>query len=63
MEAEPFTEEEFGRRLHRIYSEMNFAWAYRTYHEEGGSLSRQAIRRHRRFSHVFLSAIVSNAAP
>lgn len=63
IETEPFTEEEFGRRLHRIYSEMNFAWACRTYHKGGGSFSRQAIRRRRQFPLVFLSAIVSNTTP
>lgn len=63
MEAEPFTEEEFGRRLHRIYSEMNFAWAYRTYHEEGGSLSRQAIRRRQQFPRILLAAIVPSTVP
>lgn len=63
MEAEPFTEEEFGRRLHRIYSEMNFAWAYRTYHEEGGSLSRQAIRRRQQFPRSFLSTNGADAEP
>ena len=63
MEAEPFTEEEFGRRMHRIYSEMNFAWAYRTYHEEGGSLSRQAIRRRQQFPRILLAAIVPSSIP
>ena len=58
MEDDPFTEEEFGRRMHRIYSEMNFAWAYRTYHEEGGSLSHKTVRRRQQFPGVFLSAIV-----
>ncbi len=55
METEPFMEEEFGRRMHRIYSEMNTAWAYRTYSKGGGSLSRQAIRRREQFPRVFLS--------
>lgn len=63
MEAEPFTEEEFGRRLHRIYSDMNFAWVYRTYHEEGGSLSRQAIRRRQQFPRILLAAIVPSTVP
>ncbi len=63
METEPFTEEEFGRRMHRIYSEMNTAWACRTYHKGGGSFSRQAIRRREQFPCVFLSAIVPNAVP
>lgn len=55
MEAEPFTEEEFGRRLHRIYSEMNFAWAYRKRtHDE--RLSRRTVRQYGQFSSVFLSA-------
>ncbi len=63
METEPFTEEEFGRRMHRIYSEMNTAWAYRTYSKGGGSFSRQAIRRRQQFPLVFLSAIVSNTTP
>ena len=63
MEAEPFTEEEFGRRLHRIYSEMNTTWSYRIYRKGGGSLSRKTVRRHQQFPGVFLSAIVSNASP
>ena len=63
MKTEPFTEEEFGRRMHRIYSDMDYAWACRTYRNGGGSLSRQAIRRREQFPRVFLSAIVSNAAP
>lgn len=55
MEAEPFTEEEFGRRLHRIYSDMNFAWAYRKRtHDE--RLSRRTVRQYGQFSSVFLSA-------
>lgn len=54
MEAEPFMEEEFGRRMHRIYSEMNFAWAYRTYRKGSESLSRKTVRRRRQFPHVFL---------
>ena len=55
MEAEPFTEEEFGRRLHRIYSEMNFAWAYRKRtHDE--RLSRRTVGQYGQFSSVFLSA-------
>ena len=55
MEAEPFTEEEFDRRLHRIYSEMNFAWAYRKRtHDE--RLSRRTVRQYGQFSSVFLSA-------
>ena len=53
MEAEPFTEEEFGRRLHRIYSEMNTAWAWRK-RTRDEDLSRQAIRRRRQFPSVFL---------
>ena len=63
METEPFTEEVFGRRLHRIYSEMNWTWAYRTYHEEGGSLSRQAIRRRQQFPRILLAAIVPSTVP
>ena len=55
MEAEPFTEEEFDRRLHRIYSDMNFAWAYRKRtHDE--RLSRRTVRQYGQFSSVFLSA-------
>ena len=56
IEAEPFTEEEFGRRMHRIYSDMGFAWACRTYRKGGGSLSRQAIRRREQFPRALLSA-------
>jgi hypothetical protein len=55
METEPFTEDEFGRRMHRIYSEMNFAWAYRKRtHDE--RLSRRTVRQYGQFSSVFLSA-------
>ena len=56
METGPFTEEEFGRRMHRIYSDMNFAWTCRTYRKGGESLARQAIRRRQQFPRVFLSA-------
>ena len=63
METEPFTEEEFGRRMHRIYSDMDYAWACRTYRKGGESLSRQAIRRRQQFPRVFLSAIVPGAVP
>ena len=62
METEPFTEEEFGRRMHRIYSEMNFAWAYRK-RTHGERLSRRTIRQYGRFSGVFLTAIVPSAVP
>lgn len=58
IETEPFTEAEFVWRMHRIYSEMNFAWAYR---KGGGDLSRQAIRRRRQFPGVFLAANASSA--
>lgn len=63
MENEPFTEDEFGRRMHCIYSDMNYAWACRTYRKGGGSLSRQAIHRRQQFPRVFLSAIVPGAVP
>ena len=63
IETEPFTEEEFDRRMHRIYSDMDYAWACRTYRKGGGSLSRQAIRRREQFPRVFLSAIVPGAVP
>ena len=52
IETEPFTEAEFAWRMHRIYSEMNFAWACR---KGSGNLSRQAIRRRRQFPATFLS--------
>ena len=55
MKAEPFTEEELGRRMHRIYSDMDYAWACRTYRKGSESLSRQAIRRREQFPPVFLS--------
>ena len=55
IETDPFTEEEFGRRMHRIYSDMDYAWACRTYRKGGESLSRQAIRRREQFPPVFLS--------
>ena len=62
IEAEPFTEEVFARRLHRIYRETNTAWAFRTDRKSGGRLSHPAIRRREQFPRVFLSAIVSDAA-
>ena len=41
--------------MHRIYSEMNFAWAYRKRtHDE--RLSRRTVRQYGQFSSVFLSA-------
>lgn len=63
MEAEPFTEEEFGRRLHRIYSDMNFVWAYRIYRKGGESLSRKTVRRRQQFPSILLAAIVPNTVP
>ena len=63
MEAVPFTEEEFGRRLHRIYSDMNFAWAYRTYRKGGESLSRKTVRQRRQFPSILLAAIVPSTVP
>ena len=53
VEAEPFTEEAFDRRMHRIYGEMNMAWAYRK-RTAGGSNSRQAIRRRSLFPRAFI---------
>lgn len=52
-EAEPFTEEAFDWRMHRIYGEMNMAWAYRK-RTAGGSNSRQAIHRHSQFPRAFI---------
>ena len=53
VEAEPFTEEAFDRRMHRIYGEMNRAWAYRK-RTAGGSNSRQAIHRRSQFPRPFI---------
>ena len=53
IDSEPFTEEEFARRMHRIYDEMNTAWAWRK-RTRDEDLSRQAIRRRRQFPSVFL---------
>ncbi len=55
IETEPFTEEDFARRMRRIYSEMNTSWSYRK-KRRCENLSRQIIRRHRQFPSVFLSA-------
>lgn len=55
IETEPFTEEDFARRMRRIYSEMNTSWSYRK-KRRCENLSRQTIRRHRQFPSVFLSA-------
>jgi len=62
IETEPFTEEAFARRMHRIYREMNTAWSYRR-KMRSEKLTRQTIRRRAQFPRVFLSAIVSSAAP
>ena len=62
IEKEPFTESEFARRMHRIYSELNTAWVYRK-RTRGEELSRQTIRRHRQFPSGFLSAIASGVVP
>ena len=62
IETEPFTEEDFARRMRRIYDEMNTAWSYRK-RTHIGSLSRRTIRRHQQFPSVFLSAIASGAVP
>jgi hypothetical protein len=62
IETEPFTEEDFARRMRRIYSEMNTSWSYRK-KRRCENLSRQTIRRHRQFPSVFLSAIASGAVP
>ena len=51
---EHFTEEEFARRLHRIYGEMNTAWACRR--DAAKPVSRSTWRRRRRFPTAFLSA-------
>ena len=50
---EHFTEEEFGQRLHRIYGELNTAWACRR--DANKPISRPTWRRRRRFPPDFLS--------
>lgn len=50
---EHFTEEEFARRLHRIYGEMNTAWACRR--DAAKPISRSVWRQRRRFPTSFLS--------
>ena len=52
-QPEHFTEEEFARRLHRIYGEMNTAWACRR--DGDKPVSRSTWRRRRRFPSAFLS--------
>lgn len=51
--SEHFTEEEFARRLHRIYGEMNTAWACRR--DAAKPISRSVWRQRRRFPTSFLS--------
>ena len=53
VEAEPFTEETFGRRMRRIYVEMNWSWAFRK-RMSGGSNSRQATCRRSQFPRSFI---------
>ena len=53
VEAEPFTEETFGRRMCRIYVEMNWSWAFRK-RTDGISNSRQAICRRSQFPRPFI---------
>ena len=52
---EHFTEEEFGRRLHHIYGELNKAWACR--HDANKPISRPTWHRRRRFPLDFLSRV------
>ena len=53
----PFTEKELGRRLHRIYEQLNLAWANRRGMESrrsGEQLSVQAMRRRGQFPVIFI---------
>ena len=51
-EAPVLTEAELGRRLHRIYGELNYAWAVRK-PERKGSPDRGAARRRNHFPKAF----------
>ena len=55
IEAIPLDEAELGRRLHRIYRELNYAWAIRKpRRDRGGKLpTRATMRRRDRFPRVF----------
>ena len=50
--AQPLTEREFARRMHRIYAELNFAWNSRK--DKTFVTGRNAIRRRRCFSPMFM---------
>ena len=53
-EAIPLDEAELGRRLHRIYRELNYAWAVRKPDcPRASEVSRRTIRRRDRFPRVF----------
>lgn len=54
IEAIPLDEAELGRRLHRIYRELNYAWAVRKPDcPRASEVSRRTIRRRDRFPRVF----------
>jgi len=50
--SQPLTENEFARRLHRIYAEMNYAWNSRN--DKTFVRQRQAVLRRRCFSPFFM---------
>lgn len=54
IEAIPLDEAELGRRLHRIYHELNYAWAIRKPNcARGSKVSRRTLRRRDRFPRPF----------
>ena len=54
IEAIPLDEAELGRRLHRIYRELNYAWAVRKPDcPRASEVFRRTIRRRDRFPRVF----------
>lgn len=55
IEKVPLTEAEFGRRLHRIYRELNYAWAIRKPRSDRvrKGPTRAAMRRRDRFPRMF----------
>lgn len=54
IEAIPLDEAELGRRLHRIYRELNYAWAVRKPDcPRASEVSRRTIRQRDRFPRVF----------
>ena len=56
VNAQPLTEREFARRMHRIYAELNFAWNSRK--DKTFVTERNAIRRRQCFSPMFMPGVL-----